>query len=552
MDVGLVKGRTVGGRYRLDSLLGQGGMAVVWRAEHTETGRAVALKIVRSELAVHDGVREMFVREARIAARIGKSEHIVDVLDAGVDPELGLPFLAMELLSGETLDALLQRAGPPGLQDAILVLEQLADALDQAHAAGVIHRDLKPQNLFLTRDRRGQLSLKVLDFGIAKAAETVQSSATQVGTPAYAAPEQLGDSWRTIAARGGRTVAAQVSTATDVWAYGLVAYELFTGAPSGQFWGASTLAELPAKIFLEALPSAALRAGPRQDRLPPGFDAWLARCLDLDASRRFPSAGGAIAALRSAMGDSAARASYPPASTAQATPLAQPPLQHATPSGAASTLSAAATFPGATPTTGAGPTTTLAAWAASKHMQLQEGGDLNAYVNWMQFQFVPPLHQVVREGRVTLGDANALIGELVIHDEVRRAVGEAHMLVAIVGCPRLHHNVAVRAKKLTGIGEGISRGLRALDQLVSSKPKEPPVLGDSWFESKFEVKAPSPQEAHAALPVGLRQYLMNTGFAGILETRPGRMTLTQEPARFDPPSVERLLSTLSSLLACFP
>ena len=153
----------VGGRYRLESILGQGGMAVVWRAEHTETGRIVALKLVRPELAAHDTAREMFVREARVASRVGRSEHIVDVLDAGVDPELGLPFLAMELLEGETLDATLGRSGAPPREIAISLLEQIAEALDQAHAAGVIHRDLKPQNLFVTQGRQGP-RIKVLEL----------------------------------------------------------------------------------------------------------------------------------------------------------------------------------------------------------------------------------------------------------------------------------------------------------------------------------------------------------------------------------------------------
>ncbi len=534
----LEKGRVVGGRYRLDAVLGQGGMAVVWRAEHTETGRRVALKVVRPELAAHQSVREMFVREARIASRIGQSEHIVDVLDAGVDPDLGLPFLAMELLSGETLDERLRRTGPPAAPEVMSMLQHLANALDQAHAAGVIHRDLKPQNLFLTQDRKGQPTLKVLDFGIAKAAETVQSSATQVGTPAYAAPEQLGASWRTIAARNGRTVAAQVSCATDVWAFGLVAYELFTGAPSGQFWGAETLAELPAKVFLEPLPSPLARAGDNAARLPPGFDAWLARCLDLDASQRYQDAGSAMSALAQATGLSAT------AVQADAERGSVLPIQAGLPGVAGTGQSAPA--PAAAQSSG-----TLGAWATQKGMQLREPGEVHTYATWMQYQFVPKMQHVVREGRIQLGDADVLVGEVVIQDEFRRAVGEAHMLVAIVSSPRLQYNVAVRTKKLTSLGDGLSRGLRALDQFVSSKPKDAPVLGDPWFESKFEVLAPSPQEAAQALPPAVRQLLVQTGFAGILETRPGRLSLSQEPARFDAPTVDQLLDTTRRLLDAF-
>src|SRR5688572_26834273 len=278
------RGLVVGARYRLESVLGEGGMAVVWRAVHTETDRKVALKLVRPELVRSDVIREMFVREARVAARIGKSDHIVDVLDAGVDDTLKVPFIAMELLDGESVEARI-RQGPMPWPLVADLLDQLADALGQAHAAGVFHRDLKPQNLFLTTDRKGNSLLKVLDFGIAKLSESTQSSATQVGTPAYSAPEQLGESWRALAKGRGKNVAANVSGGTDVWALGLIAFEMLTGTESGSYWGATTLAELPLKIVLEPLPPAAARANPAL--LPRGFDPWIARCLDLDAALRW-------------------------------------------------------------------------------------------------------------------------------------------------------------------------------------------------------------------------------------------------------------------------
>lgn len=537
-------------------------MAVVWNAEHTETGREVALKVVRPELAAHDSVREMFVREARVAARVGKNEHIVDVLDAGVDPELGLPFMAMELLAGEALDQRLQRAGALPAGEVRVLLSQLAEALDQAHAAGVIHRDLKPQNLFLTQTRKGDACLKVLDFGIAKAAETVQSSATQVGTPAYSAPEQLGATWRTIAERNGRVVTAQVSPATDVWALGLIAYELLSGAPSGQFWGASSLAELPAKIFLEPLPSAVARA-PTPANLPADFDAWLARCLDLNAQQRFPSAGAAVAAL---FGD--APAAPREASAVYAPPPAPLPGAYGAPPAPAygapppdgyvppptahpSVPPGAGAVPGAATTGGGFASATLTAWANERGMQIREGGDVHAYATWMQFQFVPPIASIVREGKLSMGDAEVLIGEAVIHDEIRRAIGEAHMLVALVYCPRIRHSVSLRTKKLTGVTDGVQRGLRALEGLMSSKPKETSVLGDQWFEQHFEVRGPSPQEAHHALPAAARLLLVNGGFTGMLETIPTRLTLAQQPARFDPQTVDRTLDFLSRLLATY-
>lgn len=518
----------VGGRYRLESILGQGGMAVVWRAEHTETGRIVALKLVRPELAAHDTAREMFVREARVASRVGRSEHIVDVLDAGVDPELGLPFLAMELLEGETLDATLGRSGAPPREIAISLLEQIAEALDQAHAAGVIHRDLKPQNLFVTQGRQGP-RIKVLDFGIAKAAETVQQSATQIGTPAYAAPEQLGATWRSIAERNGRAVASQVSPATDVWALGLIAYELFTGAPSGQFWGAETLAELPAKVFLEPLPAATLRAASQSHALPAGFDAWLARCLDLDATRRWPSAGEAVRNLRAEVPQTAA-------------PIAAAPQVAVAPPRAPSVPPRAPSLP---------PAAHALAWAVERGIHVTEGGDPQTYASWGRYQYVPPIHAVVREGRLRIHDAEILVAEVAIQDELRRAIGEAHMLIALIGCPRVRHHIALRTKKITGIGDGLSRGLKALDSLVSSKPKSTSVLGDAWFEARFEVTAPDQQEANLALPSPARLLLGNSGFTGIVETRPGGAVVALEPARFDRANVERLLDTTARLLACY-
>lgn len=532
-------GLIVAARYRLEAVLGQGGMAVVWRAEHTETGRKVAVKLVHAALAQSEAAREMFVREARVAARIGRNDHIIDVLDAGVAPELGVPYMVMELLEGEPLDEQLRRYGAPPPGEALRLLEHVADALDQAHAAGVVHRDLKPQNLFLVRTRKGEHALKVLDFGIAKLAESAAHSATQVGTPAYAAPEQLGESWRHIAAKNGRVVAAQVSPGTDVWALGLVAFELLTGAPSGEFWSAATLAELPVKVFLEPLPSATARAQARGVSLPPTFDAWLARCLDLDAHKRWGSAGEAVRALSACF--SGLESLPPPPAPAIAAPA--PGHYPSTPPAFGTT--------GPFTTTAAPPTApqhaTLHAWATQRQVQLAEGGMPHHYLGFMQFQFVPRIQSVVREGRARVGDAEVLVGEVLVGDELRRAIGEGALLLALVQSPRVAHHVALRTKKVTGIGDGIARGLRALDRLVSSKPVASAILGDPWFESRFEVTAPSPHEAHAALPAPLRLLLMNQSFSGILECGPGRMAIAFEPARFDPPTVDRMLALIADV-----
>ncbi len=291
----LAVGEVVGGRYRIEGELGRGGMAVVYRATHTGTGKPCALKVVHPQLVTRRELVDLFIREAQITGRIGNNPHIVDVFDAGADELRGIPFIAMELLSGETLAQVLETRG--GLSRLLLrtVMEQLADALDQAHRAGVIHRDLKPSNLFLTTDRRGEPRLKVLDFGIAKVLEQEAArTATQIGTPAYAAPEQMGPTLRRVAEQQGVTIAAQVSPSTDVWALGLIAFELCTGLPTGHFWGVDSLAELPAKVVLEEAESATMRAGERAPNLPAGFDAWFARCMRRNAAERWATAGVAV------------------------------------------------------------------------------------------------------------------------------------------------------------------------------------------------------------------------------------------------------------------
>jgi TPR repeat protein len=291
-------GDLVDGRYLVEASIGSGGMGVVYRSRHTGTGVACALKLVHPHLVARREASDLFLREARVGGRIGRSPHIVEVIDAGFDVARGVPYLVMELLSGETLEERVAREGALPLPLLCVVLEQIADALEQAHRAGVVHRDLKPGNLFLTSGRRGLPCVKVMDFGIAKVLEDgARQTATQIGTPAYAAPEQMGAAMRAAAARQGITVAATVSPATDVWALGLLAYELATGLPAAQFWAAETTAEIPIKAVLFAHDPASARAGDRAALLPPGFDAWFARATDVDAARRWPTAQQAIDVL---------------------------------------------------------------------------------------------------------------------------------------------------------------------------------------------------------------------------------------------------------------
>ena len=290
-------GDVIGGHYVIEEVLDEGGMAVVFRATNSATHKSCALKILHAHFGDREEFLHLFSKEAKVSSVIGESAHIVNVFDAGLDEDLNIPFIVMELLEGETLERVLEQ-GPLSPRLARQLLVQLADALEQAHSAGVVHRDLKPSNLFVTTDRAGEPLLKVMDFGIAKVLEgEAVRTATHIGTPAYNAPEQMGSSTRKLAEKVGITIASGVSPATDVWALGLIAYEMFTGDLPGKYWGVETLSELPMKVAFEELVTASDRAGDNAALLPAGFDDWFARCLRKNAPERWSTAGEAIAEL---------------------------------------------------------------------------------------------------------------------------------------------------------------------------------------------------------------------------------------------------------------
>src|SRR5688572_5920467 len=184
-------GRIVEGKYRILGPLGEGGMAQVYAAEHLILEHLVAIKFLRRELAIEPEIAERFAREAKTIAQLN-SEHIVKVLDVGHFEGAG-PFMVMEHLAGEDLQARLDRNGPLPLAQAIGYVIQAATGLEQAHQKGIVHRDLKPGNLFLARSERDVETIKLLDFGISK--QTGASNLTQpqvaMGSPNYMAPEQL-------------------------------------------------------------------------------------------------------------------------------------------------------------------------------------------------------------------------------------------------------------------------------------------------------------------------------------------------------------------------
>ncbi len=210
-------GRVIGGRYRLDSRLAAGGMGEVYQATHIELGRKLALKLMRPALSAETNFVERFRREAMTASRLGHP-HIVDIIDSGRSDD-GQFYFVMEFLDGKTLSALIDQ-GPVALPLALDLVTQIALGLDVAHRAGVVHRDLKPDNVIVL-DRAGRPFVKLVDFGIAKVVASADQKLTThgliMGTPQYMAPEQA----------AGLAVDARA----DVYALGLILFELLTGHP---------------------------------------------------------------------------------------------------------------------------------------------------------------------------------------------------------------------------------------------------------------------------------------------------------------------------------
>ncbi|MEJ7734441.1 MAG: bifunctional serine/threonine-protein kinase/formylglycine-generating enzyme family protein [Polyangiaceae bacterium] len=285
----LIPGAVFGGDFRIVKALRAGGMGAVYVVDQLSTGKQRALKVMAPELAADPAIQERFVLEARAASKID-SDHVVEIVTAGVDEGSHSPFLVMELLRGQELADVMVEKGPIALGDVAEVLSQVGHALEMAHAHGIVHRDLKPENIFLATSRRREVpfTAKVLDFGIAKLVEdSRQKTGTQpLGTPLFMAPEQTD--------RKGR-----ICPGTDVWALGLITFRLLTGV---DFWREvdGSLPQLLREIVVDELPLASLRANELgvAQYLPPGFDAWFHRCVNRDIDARFAEAGAAVRAFR--------------------------------------------------------------------------------------------------------------------------------------------------------------------------------------------------------------------------------------------------------------
>ncbi len=214
------EGLVLEGKYKLVRTLGEGGMGVVWAAEHVRLGRPLAVKLLRADLAEHSRTLQRFNQEAVAASRIG-SPHIVEVIDLGTAPD-GAPFIVMELLEGRTMFELLRETPALPIARAADIVCQILSGLAAAHAKGIVHRDLKPANVFLTRFGTREDFVKIVDFGVSKimsgeAAMHLTRTGALLGTPTYMAPEQV---------LGRRDIDHRV----DLWAAGVILYMALTGA----------------------------------------------------------------------------------------------------------------------------------------------------------------------------------------------------------------------------------------------------------------------------------------------------------------------------------
>ena len=263
-------GRRVSGSIELVRPLASGGMGQVWLAEHRGLDIQVAVKFMRREVADDPVSVTRFEQEAKLAARI-KSPHVVEVFDYDVT-DTGVPFIVMESLRGRDLETVLQNGKSLGLSDAARVLVHVCKALAKAHAAGIIHRDIKAENVFVVQEDGGAL-IKVLDFGVAKETSVehgISLSGTTVGTPAYMSPEQLFHP-------------KEADHRTDLWATAVLVYRCLTG--SFPFEGESFASVCLSVSKGKFAPPSALNGG-----LPAGLDAWFKRAFHKNLAARFSSA----------------------------------------------------------------------------------------------------------------------------------------------------------------------------------------------------------------------------------------------------------------------
>jgi serine/threonine-protein kinase len=283
-ELGVVReGDVVAGKYRVERVLGVGGMGVVVAAHHLQLDQKVALKFLLPQALANREIVARFDREARALARI-RSEHVARVIDVGA-LESNAPYMVMEYLEGGDLASWLDHRGVLTVEQTVELVLQACEAVAEAHALGIIHRDLKPANLFCIRTPSGQLSIKVLDFGISKMAG-LESSAREmaatrtgsiIGSPFYMSPEQMQS-------------AKAADARSDIWALGVIVFELLTDRVP--FEGGA----MP-ELVINVLTSQPLSLSALRPDVPPGLEQVVLRCLEKNRDRRFANVGELAAAL---------------------------------------------------------------------------------------------------------------------------------------------------------------------------------------------------------------------------------------------------------------
>ncbi len=265
-------GCTIDNRYKVEALLGEGGMGMVYLCRHKIIHKPVALKILRADLARDQEVTERFLMEARAASSIG-SEHIIDISDFGQLPD-GSAYMVMEFLEGQPLSAFVEPMVGMPLAQLLHIASQLCVGLSAAHAAGIVHRDLKPDNIYLIHRGEDPHFVKILDFGIAKVSTAATDKLTQAGsvfgTPHYMSPEQA--------------AGTAVDHRGDVYSIGVILYEMASGQvpfDADNFMGILT------QHMYRAPPSLRALEGRSTERVPAGLEAIILKCLSKKPEQRY-------------------------------------------------------------------------------------------------------------------------------------------------------------------------------------------------------------------------------------------------------------------------
>lgn len=272
-------------RYEVERLLGGGGFGRVYRARHVHVGQPCAIKLLKPEVAQNADLLARFLREAQVAGTI-KSPHVVSVTDFGTS-DTGQPFLVMELIEGRDLERAIAREAPFDVGRAVAIAVEILEGLGAVHAAGIVHRDVKPANVLLTQNASGRETVKIVDFGISKAAEAIgiaTQTGAMLGTPHYIPPEQFRS-------------ATSVDARADVYATGVILYRMLSGVFP---FDAATYEELIVRVYTEPLKPLRFVA----PSVPVAIARVVERALARDREERWPSAAELAGALTTALGSS--------------------------------------------------------------------------------------------------------------------------------------------------------------------------------------------------------------------------------------------------------